>query len=182
MVVSFKNLDKEKTYVGLQYGDSLISKQIIKLTKPFAPNSEVIPSHVFGLVYRFNSWWIFESHAKGNRKLGVVDGVRRCKKSIWDKIETKNNFKIYEMELSIPKLEDYIGQQYGLGDIESLMKACLTNKNGKQKDREGIICSEYMALCHNKICDFYDLPPHCITPAHFQNYVDANKMTPVALS
>lgn len=181
MTVSFDKLDKNKTYVGLQYGESLISKQIMKLTRRFAKNSKVIPSHVLGLKYRFNSWWIFEAHAKGNRKLGVPDGVRRCKKEIWDKIETKNNFKIYEMNLEEEKLEEYIGQQYGLGDIESLMHACLHNSNGKQKDREGIICSEYMALCNKDIRDFCELPAHCITPAHFQNYFDMKKIEPVKL-
>ena len=61
------------------------------------------------------------------------------------------------------------------------MKACLTDKNGKQKNREGIICSEYMALCNDEICKFYNLPAHCITPAHFQNYFDKNNIKPIKL-
>lgn len=178
---NFDKLDKKKTYVGLQYGTSIISKQIRKLTKSFAPNSKEVPSHVLGLKYRLGTWWIFESHAKGDRKLGITDGVRRCKKEVWDKVETKNNIKFYPMKLNEFKLEDYIGQQYGVGDIESLMKACIINKNGKQKDREGIICSEYMALCNDEIQKFYNLPPHCITPAHFQNYFDTKKIQPVEL-
>ena len=181
MAVDFDKLDKKTTYVGLQYGSSIISKQIIKLTKMFAPDSKQIPSHVFGLKYRFNKWWIFESHAKGDKKLGVPEGVRRCKKDVWDKIETKNNFNIYPMKLNIAKLEDYIGQQYGIGDIDNLMKACLFNKNGEQKDRDGIICSEYMALCNDEVCKFYNLPAHCITPAHFQNYFDKNNIKPIKL-
>lgn len=181
MVVSFNKLDKEKTYIGLQYGTSIISKQIMALTKRFAPNSQKVPSHVFGIKYRFDTWWIFEAHAKGDKKLGVPEGVRRCKKSVWDKIETKNNFEFYQADLSEAKLEDYIGQQYGVGDIKSLMEACLFNKNGKQKDREGIICSEYMSLCYNDICDYFNLPPHCITPAHFQDYFDSKKATAIKL-
>ena len=181
MTVCFDKLDKKKTYIGLQYGTGLISKQIIKLTKPFAPKSKKIPSHVLGLKYRYGSWWIFESHAKGDKKLGIPEGVRRCKKVLWDKIEPVNNFAFYEMKLNIPQLEEYIGQQYGVGDIESLMKACLLKSNGKQKNREGMICSEYMALCNKEVCKYFDLPAHCITPAHYQNFFDENKYRPIIL-
>lgn len=178
-MVDLEKLDKKTTYVGLQYGKGLISKQIIKLTKSFAPKSKNIPSHVLGLKFRYGKWWIFESHAKGDKKLGVPAGVRRYKQDIWAKLEPENNFKIFPMKLRPSKLEEYIGQCYGTGDIESLMMACLFKTNGKQKDRKGLICSEYMALCNEEICEYYNLPAYCLTPAHFQNYFDMNKIKAV---
>jgi len=171
---NFEQLDKRKTYVGLQYGTSFIARQIRRFSKEYAPKSKEIPTHVCGLKYRFGTWWIFESHIKGNDKLGIAKGVHRIKREVWEQVEDKNEYNIFPMSLSIKKLEDYVGQPYGHGDIKELMKASLFNSNGKQKDRDGIICSEYIALCNNKICKYYNLPAWCITPAHFQNYFDKN--------
>lgn len=56
---------------------SLIAKKIRKYSKSYAPNSKVIPTHVFALVFRLGEWWVYESHAKGFKKLGVPEGVRR---------------------------------------------------------------------------------------------------------
>lgn len=172
-MVNFEALDKRRTYIGLQYGTSFIAKQIKKYSKEYAPNATDIPTHVMGLKYRYGTWWIFESHAKGYKKLGVPEGVRRIKRELWEQIENKSEFVVFPLKLSIKKLEDYIGQPYGTGDIKSLMKASIFHNNGKQKDRHGLICSEYMALCNNEICKYYNLPAHCITPAHFQNYFDS---------
>ena len=169
---NFDLLDKKKTYIGLQYGKTFIAKQIQKFSKEYAPNSKEIPTHVLGLKFRYGTWWIFESHAKGFKKLGVPAGVRRMKRELWEQIEDKNEFCVYPMKLKVRSLESYIGQPYGMGDIKALMKASIFGTNGKQKDRDGLICSEYMALCNDKICKYYNLPAYCITPAHFQNYFD----------
>ena len=69
-------------------------------------------------------------------------------------------------------LEKNIGFPYGTGDIESLLRAAIFHRNGKQKDRPGLICSEYIALCSEDIQKFCNLPAWCITPAHFQHYID----------
>ena len=171
---NFDDLDKRRTYIGLQYGTSFIAKQIRKYSREYAPDSKEIPTHVCGLKYRFGTWWIFESHADGNSKIGIPKGVRRIKRELWEKTEATDEFRVYPLTLNVKKLEDYIGQPYGKGDIKELMKASIFNSNGKQKDRDGLICSEYMALCNNKICKYYDLPAWCITPAHFQDYFDKN--------
>jgi len=170
----FEILDKKKTYVGLQYGTSFIAKQIKKYSKEYAPDSKDIPTHVMGLKYRYGTWWIFESHAKGFKNLGIPAGVRRIKRELWEKVEATDEFCVYPLKLSIKSLENYIGLPYGVGDIKSLMRASIFHNNGKQKDRDGLICSEYIALCNKDICKYYDLPAHCITPAHFQNYFDKN--------
>lgn len=168
----FENLDKRKTYVGLQYGTSFIAKQIKKYSKEYAPNSKDVPTHVLALKYRYGTWWVFESHAGGNKDMAIPSGVRRYKREQWEQIEKKSEFRAFPLKLSIKKLEDYIGQQYGYGDIKELMKASMKHTNGQQKDRKGLICSEYIALCNDKICKYYQLPAWCITPAHFQNYFD----------
>lgn len=176
VMFNFEALDKRRTYIGLQYGTSFIAKQIKKYSCIYAPNSTEIPTHVMGLKYRYGAWWIFESHAKGFKKLGIPAGVRRIKRDLWEQVENKSEFAVFPIKLSIRKLEDYIGQIYGTGDIRSLMKASIFHNNGKQKDRQGLICSEYLALCNDEICNFFNLPAHCITPAHFQNFLDAKNI------
>ena len=175
-----EKLDKTKTYLGLQYGTSLIAKKIKKYSKCYAPDSDNIPTHVLAIVYRENAgntWWIYESHADAHKKLGIPAGVRRFKKDKWLEVEkdTQNEFECVELDLNFETLEEHIGEQYGTGDIAALMRAAILNRNGKQKDRNGLICSEYIALAYPKICEYYDLPPHCITPAHFQEYIDKEK-------
>lgn len=177
-MIDFNKLNKKKTYIALEYGTSLIAKQIKKFSKCYCPNSKEIPTHVFALVYRFGEWWIYESHAKGDVNLGIPKGVRRYKASIWQEIEkdAKKNFAAYEQKVSRKLLEEYIGQPYGIGDIRSLLHAALHNSNGKQKNKKGLICSEYIALCYPEICKYYQLPEYCITPAHFQDYFDTKNI------
>lgn len=175
------NLDKSKTYIGLQYGNSLIAKKIRKFSKDYAPDSKEIPTHVCGLVFRYEEWWVFESHADGIKKLGIPSGVRHYRAERWEDIEPKCNdeYKFYELPLSEKLLEEFIGQSYSLGDIESLLRASIFHRNGKQKDKRGLICSEYIASCCPQIIEYFDLPPYCITPAHFQKYVDDNSIKEV---
>lgn len=177
-MINFDKLNKKKTYCGLQYGDSLIAKEIRKFSKCYAPNSKEIPTHVAMFVYRFDSWWVYESHSKGCKALGVPEGVRRYRIEIWKHIEKnwQSEFKAFQIDVDLKVLENLIGQPYGTGDIKSLMKAALFKTNGKQKDRFGEICSEYFAEAYPKICEFYGLPAHCITPAHVQNYIDIMKI------
>ena len=74
-MIDFEKLDKNKTYLGLQYGTSLIAKQIKRFSKDYAPDSKEIPTHVLAFVYRLGEWWIYESHADTNKDLGVPSGV-----------------------------------------------------------------------------------------------------------
>ncbi|MDD3238213.1 MAG: hypothetical protein PHV37_08980 [Candidatus Gastranaerophilales bacterium] len=178
-MIDFENLDKSRIYLGLQYGqNSIIAKEIRRFSKCYAPNSKDIPTHTLAFVYRLNSWWIYESHAKGYKALGVPEGVRRYKLNIWNHIEEKslNEFKAFPLDIDFENLEHYIGMPYGIGDIKSLLRASIFRNNGKQKDRQGLICSEYIALCYPTICKFYNLPAYCITPAHFQNYLEVNEI------
>ncbi|DAB06232.1 TPA: hypothetical protein CPT92_07065 [Candidatus Gastranaerophilales bacterium HUM_13] len=173
-MTNFEKLNKRKTYIGLQYGTSLIAKKIRKYSKSYAPNSKEIPTHVFALVFRLGEWWVYESHAKGFKKLGIPEGVRRYTIDKWLEIEkkTQEEFKLYPLKLNFKTLEKNIGFPYGTGDIESLLRAAIFHRNGKQKDRPGLICSEYIALCSEDIQKFCNLPAWCITPAHFQHYID----------
>lgn len=173
-MIEFEKLDKKRIYLGLQYGEGLISKEIRKFSKCYAPNSERIPTHVLAFVYKLGEWWVYESHAKGFKKLGVPAGVRRFTLEKWRIIEenTQEQFVAVPLKIDFKNLEKYIGQTYGKGDIHSLFKAALFHNNGTQKDREGLICSEYIALCFPDICEAYGLPAWCITPAHFQDYID----------
>lgn len=170
--MNFDTLDKTKTYIGLQYGKSNIAKKIQKYTKIYCPNSEEVPTHILALVFRLGDWWIYESHLKGNKKLAIPPGVRRYKLAVWLQKEIVEEYKFYPLKVSLKKLEEYIGQSYGTGDIMSLFLAGLFHTNGQQKDREGLICSEYIALCVPAVCRYIGLPAWCITPAHFKAYFD----------
>jgi len=176
--IKLSKLDKEKTYIGLQYDTkSFVTKQIVKFSKNYAPNSKEIPCHVLMLKYHSQKWWVYESHINGKTEKGMPAGVRRYPLQKWEQIEKKHKdgFKFYELELNRNAMEEYIGYNYGVGDIKALFKAWLCKNNGKQKDYKGYICSEYFALCHNKICEYYKLPPHCITPAHIQRYLEESR-------
>lgn len=173
-MINFENFDKKIKYLGLQYGmNSFIAKQIRKYSKCYCPDAKEVPTHVLAFSYENSDWWVYESHAKGNKKLGIPAGVRRYKAKKWLELEADNlkEFKAYPLDIDLNKLEEYIGYPYGLGDIKALLMAALKHNNGKQKNRNGYICSEYIALCYPKICEFYNLPAHCITPAHFQDYL-----------
>lgn len=173
-MIDFETLDKNKIYLGLQYGESFIANKIRTFSKEYAPDSKDIPTHVLAFVYRLGDWWIYESHSKGEKELGVPSGVRRYKLPVWLEIEkdTQDQFAAIPFDFDFKSLENYIGQPYGMGDIRSLLKAAIFHSNGKQKDRLGLICSEYLALCAPYIPEFYNLPAYCITPAHFQDYID----------
>ena len=174
-MINFENFDKKIKYLGLQYGmNSFIAKQIRKYSKCYCPDAKEVPTHVLAFSYENSDWWVYESHAKGNKKLGIPAGVRRYKAKKWLELEAENlkEFKAYPLDIDLNKLEEYIGYPYGLGDIKALLMAALKHNNGKQKNRNGYICSEYIALCYPKICEFYKLPAHCITAALFQDYLD----------
>ena len=172
-MIDFEKLDKKRIYLGLQYGEGFISKKIRKYSKCYAPKSDKIPTHVLALVFKLGEWWIYESHARSFKEFGVPSGVRRYTAEKWKKIEaeTQEQFEAVPLKISFKKLEKYIGEIYGKGDIYNLLKAAIFHNNGVQKDREGLICSEYIALCFAPICKYFKLPAWCITPAHFQNYL-----------
>lgn len=176
-MIDFDSLDKNKTYIGLQYGEGFISKKIRKYSKRYAKNSERIPTHVLAFVYENDGWKIYESHARGFKNLEIAAGVRRMTLEQWQKAEaeTLDQFIAVEMPLNLDVMKKHLGEAYSLGDIRSLFLAAIFHRNGKQKDRDGLICSEYMALCYPPICEKYNLPPWCITPAHFQDYIDCSK-------
>lgn len=173
-MIDFDALDKSKTYLAVQYGEGLISKKIRKYSKQYAPNSKKIPTHVLALVFEEETWFIYESHARALKEFAIAAGVRRFPVDEWKIVEkdTQEQFEAYELEINKEELKKHIGEPYSVGDIRSLFFAALLHNNGKQKDRNGLICSEYMALCYPKICEFYGLPAWCITPAHFQDYIE----------
>jgi len=177
-MINFDLLDKNRIYLGLQYGNSKIAKEIKRFSKRYAPNSKHIPTHVCAFVYRkdLGVWYVYESHLKGCGKHGVPSGVRRYSLEKWLQIEAKalKEFKAIPLDFNFIELEDIVGHRYGKGDIMSLMLAAIKRNNGAQKDRKGFICSEYLAIAYPAICKFFDnLPPWCVTPAHFQNYIES---------
>lgn len=170
-MIDFNTLDKRAKYCLLEYGTGIIAKQIKRFSKIYCPGTEEIPTHVAMAVYRLGKWWIYESHAKPNKDLGIPSGVRRYTAEKWLEFENPEHFKAYKVRLNFYEMEEHIGESYGMDDIKALMHAAIHKSNGKQKDRKGLICSEYFALCCREVREYFNnLPCWCITPAHIQFY------------
>lgn len=182
MVIDFDKLDKRKSYVILEYGTSLVSKLISKFTKDYCPEVKTRPSHVIGLKYNGYCWQIYESHLKPTSDPKIGSGVRTYSQYFFEgefpQIVASTG-KVYPLSLELKELTHLLGEPYGLGDILSLGKQYFRHNNGSQKDRVGYICSEYIATACKKIVSYFNLPPHCITPAHFLKYFLDNGIEPL---
>lgn len=178
-MINFKILDKNKTYVCLEYGTGTISKLIQQYTKEYCDNVTP-PSHVFALVYdnRVKDWLVFESHSNPSEMGCLSSGTRRYYRVILEKVfpQVLTHTEVYQLDINVDTLYKFLCKPYGFGDILQLMKAALHHTNGKQKDRPGYICSEYIALSYPLIQEYFDLPSWCITPAHFKKYVMDNQI------
>ncbi len=174
----FKNFDKTKTYIGLQFGTSLIAKKIAKYSKIYCPNSDKVPTHIIALVYRFDDWFIYESTHTARLELGLNSGCRHYKQDKFKLVEKDaiNEYKFYQIDLDFKVLDELLGEQYAMKSIKDLMLASLHRNNGKQEDRQGLICSEYIARAFYPIKEYFELPAWCITPAHWYKYVLDNKI------
>jgi len=181
-MIHFDKLDKTKTYVCLEYGTGKISKLIQKFTKDFCYN-QTPPSHVFALVYdiRTKDWIVYESHAARSKVGGLPSGTRKYSRDILEKVfpMVVLHSDCYQADISKDILEYLLGRPYGLGDIERIMRACLVHRYGKQRNAKGLICSEYIANCFEPVCYHFNLPPHCITPAHFKAYFIDKGVKPI---
>ena len=180
MVIDFNKLDKRKSYIVLEYGTSLVSKLIDKFTEDYYPCVKRRPSHVLALKHLGYCWQIFESHLQPTESL--ESGVRTYSQFLFEaefpKI-MKSTGVVYPFPTDLRKLKSLLGQPYGVGDILSLGKSYFLHSNGKQKDRTGYICSEYIASANKEIQSYFNLPPHCITPAHFLRYLEENNIKPI---
>lgn len=169
-------MNRNKTYIGLQFGNSLIADKIAKYSKVYYPNSDKTATHVVGLVFLNGKWFIYESTHTPRPELGLNGGARHMNLNKFKELEKDNLnlYEFYEVKLDKIKLDELLGEQYAMQSIKDLMLAGILKNNGKQKDRTGVICSEYMALANNDICNYFNLPAYCITPQHWYRYVREN--------
>ena len=171
--INFNLLDKNKTYIGLQYSNQhKIAKQIVRFTKKYCTKSDV-PAHVFALSHQNGEWWVYESHIMTNEQIGLKQGSHKLKAKDWYNLG-KNRLAetdIYEANLDTNLLDKNAGQPYSFGDAFKHALMSVLNKNGKQDNCEGLLCSEYVAMGMKDICKFYNLKPWCVTPAHFKDYM-----------
>ena len=176
MTIILENLDKRRSYLCLETGRSAISKQIQRLTKQFVDDGlkDKVPSHVFLLVYEKPDWIIYESHMQGIKEFGIPSGVRCYKADLPFVSDVLRRSIGFPLRINKKLAKKYLGEPYGVRDILELAKVCLiSHNNGEQPDREGLICSEYAALCYPKITKDLGLPAHCITPAHWLQYLSS---------
>ena len=176
MTIILENLDKRRSYLCLETGRSAISKEIQRLTKQFVDKElrDKVPSHVFILVYEKPDWVIYESHMQPIKEYDIPSGVRSYKASLPFVEEVLRRTVCFPLRINKRLAKKYLGEPYGVRDILELAKVCLiSHNNGEQPDREGLICSEYAALCYPKIIKDLNLPAHAITPAHWLQYLSS---------
>lgn len=174
MTIILENLDKRRSYVCLETGRSAISRQIQRLTKQFVDEElrEKVPSHVFMLVYEKPDWIIYESHMSPRKDFDIPSGVRRYPAMYPFVLDVLQRSVAFPVKINRATMRKHLGESYGVKDILELAKVCLiTHDNGTQPDREGLICSEYAALCYPKITKDLNLPAHAITPGHWLGYL-----------
>ena len=174
MTIILDNLDKRRSYLCLETGRSAISRQIQKLTKQFVDDGlkDRVPSHIFMLVYEKPDWVIYESHMQPIKDFDIPSGVRCYKANFPFVDEVLRRSVCFPLRINKRILKEHLGEPYGVRDILELAKVCLiSHNNGEQPDREGLICSEYAALCYPKIMEDLKLPAHAITPAHWLGYL-----------
>lgn len=176
MVINLDKLDKRKTYIVLEFGTSAIARTIQRLTRDYCPEERKLPSHVLALVYENKCWNVYESHMKPEKDYGIHSGVRTYPYKIFKEAfpEIVERGRVFYCKLKKKQLKKYLGQPYGVGDIVALLRAAIHHNNGKQKDRKGIICSEYLALACAPIRRYFNLPAWCITPAHWLAFLTRN--------
>lgn len=169
----FDNFDKTKTYIGLQFGTSLIAKRIATYSKIYCPHTNKVPTHIIALVYRLGDWFIYESTHTARLELGLNSGCRHYKQEKFKLVEKDaiDEYKFYQVDLDFKPLDELLGEQYAMKSIKDLMLAGIHKNNGSQKDRQGYICSEYIAKAFKPITEYFNLPEWCITPAHWYKYV-----------
>ena len=176
MAIILENLDKRRSYLCLETGRSAISRQIQRLTKQFVDEElrDKVPSHVFMLIYEKPDWIIYESHMQGIKEFDIPSGVRSYKADLPFVEDILRRSIGFPLRINKKLAKKYLGEPYGVRDIFELAKVCLiSHNNGEQPNREGLICSEYAALCYPKIMQDLNIPAHCITPGHWLQYLSS---------
>ena len=168
-------------YVGLQFGKSLIAKKINSLTKVYYPDVKERATHVIALIYHNRKFFVYESTIASNAKYGLNSGARHYTFRKFLELENIDEYVFYPIGFDLEVLDERLGEQYAFASIKDLMLAGVFNKNGKQKDRTGVICSEYLALAYKDICKYFNLPAYCITPAHWQRYCEEKTLEKVLI-
>ena len=179
--MAIKDLKKSKMWIGLQFGNSLIAKQIKKYSKVYYPYTNKLATHVIALVYQYGHFYVYEATIASNKTFGLNSGARHYTLKKFFKIEEKSlrEYVFYPIKFNKRILDDRLGESYAFGSIKDLILAGTFKNNGKQKDRTGVICSEYLALAYKDIQKYFNLPAYCITPAHWQRYCEEMGLTPV---
>jgi hypothetical protein len=174
-MIDISTLDRDKTYVGLSVSDNFVSDAIEKCEI----GGDTIPdgtkaSHVLGLAYDTDDWYIFEAHLiyKGVRKVKLTDFI--------SEIELSKNTRVYfkEFSLDLASLNYYFNfKKFYPYDIKNIIYRLLDHfPLVSGQDTKNLICSKYISMCElgYNLCYKLNLPYDVVTPAHIQNYVQNN--------
>lgn len=180
-ISSLASLNKAKTYLALVYGESPKAKVMSAITSKFAPFSERVPIHTAGLRYKDGGWKMYEASEHG-KNIGLKPGVREVAIDVWKNIRhSLDRINIFKYELDINKLDEYIGLPYGRKNLINIGLLALCGKKTKTPFSKGMTCAEYISHANNEVSRYYNTPPHCITPAHYQDFFDSKGIKPVLI-
>lgn len=180
--MAIKDLKKHKMWVGLQFSDSLIAKQIKRYTKIYYPDAgDRIASHVIAVIYHHRKFYVYESTIAENKKEGLNSGCRHYPLKKFFKLEENaiNQYVLYPINFNFEILDKNLGNAYAYGQIKDLMLSATFKKKKPSPDRVGKICSEFLADAYLPIQKYFNLKSWQITPIHWQRYCEEQKLDSV---
>lgn len=169
-----KDLKKAKMWIGLQFSDSVIAKQIQKYSKIYYPEvGNRIASHVIAVIYHHRKFYVYESTIADNKKEGLNSGCRHYtfKKFLALEEKAPMQYIFYPINFNFEVLDKNLGCCYAYGTIKDLILSA-TFKKYKPVDRVGKICSEYLADAYKPIQNYFSLNAWQVTPCHWQRYCE----------
>ena len=160
-------LDTTKTYIGLSFGDGLISELIEHMEMGGDSIKGEKASHVLGLVYE-DDWYVYEAVFPLVRKLKLTDFEK--------KTDSKTTVIFKEFNLNLNSLKYYYNfKRCYPYDVRNLFYRLLDRVPLlKNQDTKNLICSNYMARCQSdyEVCYKNNIPFDTITPAMIQEFTN----------
>ena len=172
MLINVEKLDKTKTYVALEIGNSLTAKAIQALSHKIYPRIplEHTASHAF--ILRYNcEWKVVENHLKWK-------GVKAYPLSEYEKDNIGSDVKyvmVFEHNFNNDAI-NYYSSEFGNPGY-SIQDLAATASNDlfhfKLPDSNGADCSALLCLCDNfEICYYFQKKASFVAPVDIQIFMD----------
>lgn len=170
-MIDISALDKNKAYIGLSFDNGFISN-LIEATEQGGKDLKVKASHVLGLAYDVDDFYIWEAHLiyKGVRRIKFTDYIKEKELDKSNKII----FKEFDMDIVTLNFYYYFKRFYPYDVTNILFRLLDKVPFFKGQDTKNLICSKFISMAQTgyKLCYKYNIPYDMVTPAHCQEYVE----------